>query len=141
MKQYYLTVKQVLAEPYVKDGVEGYQVIYPDGYTSWCPKATFEQYSLPMGDDPTRITEETVRSMVVDMDTERMGNHTVLHTTLSNGFSLVTESACVEAANYDEEIGANYAYARALPEIWKLLGFVLASARTGLRGLVRENDA
>jgi hypothetical protein len=43
----YIGVKIVEAEPQssVKSGqiaVEGYKVIYPDGYTSWSPKATFE---------------------------------------------------------------------------------------------------
>jgi hypothetical protein len=26
-----------------EDGRDGYRVIYPDGYESWSPKATFEQ--------------------------------------------------------------------------------------------------
>lgn len=27
---------------------EGYKVVYPDGYTSWCPKARFEEVSRPI---------------------------------------------------------------------------------------------
>ncbi len=46
----YLGVKLIQAEPQtVQDGVtpisviEGYKVIYPDGYISWSPKAVFEE--------------------------------------------------------------------------------------------------
>ena len=39
----YIGVKIVKAEPEVKDGKEGYKVVYPDGYTSWSPKDVFEK--------------------------------------------------------------------------------------------------
>lgn len=41
----YIGVKIIQAEPRsrVSDGSPGYQVDYPDGYTSWSPKATFEE--------------------------------------------------------------------------------------------------
>lgn len=38
----YIGVKIIEAEPQAKEGKEGYRVIYPDGYESWSPKATFE---------------------------------------------------------------------------------------------------
>lgn len=38
----YVGTKIIQAEPEEKDGKPGYQVIYPDGYVSWSPKATFE---------------------------------------------------------------------------------------------------
>lgn len=41
----YVTTKVVNAAPQEKDGQEGYQVVYPDGYVSWCPKETFERTS------------------------------------------------------------------------------------------------
>jgi hypothetical protein len=41
----YLGVKVVQAEPEIRDGKDGYKVIYEDGYTSWCPKATFEKHN------------------------------------------------------------------------------------------------
>lgn len=43
----YIGVKLIKAEPELKDGVEGYKVVYlqPDGseYTSWSPKDVFEE--------------------------------------------------------------------------------------------------
>lgn len=42
MKQY-LGAKLVKAEPADKSGDQGYFIEYPDGYTSWSPKAVFEE--------------------------------------------------------------------------------------------------
>jgi len=39
----YIGTKTIQAEPAVKDGREGYRVIYPDGYESWSPKEVFEE--------------------------------------------------------------------------------------------------
>lgn len=38
----YIGAKIIQAEPQVKDGIDGYKVLYPDGYVSWSPKAVFE---------------------------------------------------------------------------------------------------
>lgn len=38
----YIGAKIIRAYPQKKDGVDGYAVIYPDGYESWSPKTTFE---------------------------------------------------------------------------------------------------
>ena len=43
MKQY-IGTKIIHAEPMVKNGREGYKVVYaPDGYESWSPKDVFEE--------------------------------------------------------------------------------------------------
>lgn len=42
MKQY-IGTKMIQAEPKMKDGQEGYEVVYPDGYVSWSPAAAFEE--------------------------------------------------------------------------------------------------
>lgn len=39
----YIGVKVIQAEPQVKDGRDGYKVLYPDGYVSWSPQAVFEE--------------------------------------------------------------------------------------------------
>jgi hypothetical protein len=41
----YIGAKIILAEPQERavDGKPGYRVVYPDGYESWSPAATFEQ--------------------------------------------------------------------------------------------------
>ncbi len=38
----YIGSKIIHAEPMEKDGMEGYKVVYPDGYESWSPKGVFE---------------------------------------------------------------------------------------------------
>jgi poly(3-hydroxybutyrate) depolymerase len=42
-------------------GDEGYMVVYPDGYESWCPKAQFEEANtaIPdtMADDAENLTD------------------------------------------------------------------------------------
>jgi hypothetical protein len=41
----YIGVKIVRAKPAIKDGKDGYKVVYEDGYESWCPKAVFEKHN------------------------------------------------------------------------------------------------
>jgi len=44
----YFGTKRVAAEPETKDGAAGYAVLYPDGYRSWSPAATFEAAYRPV---------------------------------------------------------------------------------------------
>jgi len=39
----YIGCKIIQAEKQFKDGVDGYKVVYPDGYVSWSPKNVFEE--------------------------------------------------------------------------------------------------
>ena len=39
----FIGAKLIAAEPQEKDGQDGYKVVYADGYTSWSPKAVFEE--------------------------------------------------------------------------------------------------
>ncbi|WP_019558491.1 Gp49 family protein [Thioalkalivibrio sp. ALE12] len=131
--QNFIGVKQVQAEPQERDGQAGYRVVYPNGYESWSPQEVFESAYLEIGEDPTRVDEAAVEEMDAGMDAQRMGNHTVVRLQLRNGFSIVADSACVEAANYSEEIGTDLALEEARDEVWAYLGFVLAWARNGLQ--------
>lgn len=45
---------------------------------------------------------------------------------LDNGFSVSGESACVNAENYNQEIGERIAYNNAFRQLWPLFGFLLA---------------
>ena len=49
MTQNYVGVKLVRAYQSNKDGVDGYNVIYKDGYSSFCPKPQFEEANIPLG--------------------------------------------------------------------------------------------
>ena len=39
----FIGTKIIHAEPQLKDGVDGYKVVYNDNYTSWSPKNVFEE--------------------------------------------------------------------------------------------------
>lgn len=39
----FVCTKIVAAKPMDKDGQEGYEVVYKDGYRSWSPKKAFEE--------------------------------------------------------------------------------------------------
>lgn len=74
----YVGIKLLLAEPMTlgharlthsvhlskhkyQDSDEGYLVMYPDGYRSWCPKAVFEESNLAVDFAPsTKLTESLV---------------------------------------------------------------------------------
>lgn len=49
MTQHYIGTKIVMAWAQDKDGQPGYTVKYSDGYTSWCPKAQFEEANVAIG--------------------------------------------------------------------------------------------
>lgn len=132
MTQYYIGTKQIEAWPADKDGKSGYAVRYPDGYTSWSPKETFEGAYLPQGHDGSRVPEPMVDDFIAKTESTRLGNHTVVLVTLRNGFTLIEESACVDPANYDQALGEKYALAKAKQRIWNYLGFLLATARNGV---------
>ena len=133
MTQYYLGTKQVLAQPGDREGEPGYVVQYPDGYVSWSPKDVFEAAYLPMGSDPTRITEEMVNAFMGEVETTRMGNHTVIMVRCRNGFSFIEDSACVDPANYDHALGMKLALEKAKKRVWSHLGFLLATARNSVK--------
>lgn len=50
---------------------------------------------------------------------------TVCCLTLSNGFNVTGESACVDPAEFDREIGAKLAYDDAERKVWQLEGYLL----------------
>jgi hypothetical protein len=50
---------------------------------------------------------------------------TVCAMTLTNGFTVVGESACASPENFNKEIGRNIAYENARQKIWALEGYLL----------------
>lgn len=53
------------------------------------------------------------------------GKCTVMTMQLSNGFTLVGHSACVDPKNYDEQIGLDICEEQIKNELWKLEGYRL----------------
>ena len=52
---------------------------------------------------------------------------TICVLTLKNGYTLTGQSACVDPANYNEELGNKIARQKAIDSAWALFGFQLAS--------------
>lgn len=135
----YISVKLIKAEPCKawKDfkghmtGDEGYKIYYPDGYVSWCPKEEFEKQYLQLEED-NKITQKDVDNFITKTEAIKMGDKTtVVQATCKNGFTITDGSACVDAKNFDMEIGKQCCMEHIKDKIWGYLGFLLQSARKG----------
>lgn len=111
----------------------GYLVKYPDGYTSWSPKAQFEKAYLQVGDNNT-ICETNVHDFVKEIEYKQWGDKTTIaKATLANGFIVTESSSCVDPANFSLDIGSVICKDRIYNEVWKMLGFLLQSAKYGIK--------
>lgn len=113
----------------------GYEVTYPDGYKSWCPKEVADKayFKLDEANDGTKILEQDVDNFMASHKTTTIGPKTtvVLGTTVT-GFDMVNASACVDPKNYSEELGEKYALETIKSNLWSYLGFVLQWAKNGI---------
>ena len=147
----FIGVKMIMAQPMTKgealsEGIirsnvnvanitngddEGYVVDYGK-YKSWSPRAVFEQSYFPI-EDPNKISKADVEAFAVKGSVNKLGEKTciVLDSTLT-GFDMIGTSACVDPANYSEEIGSEIARKDITDKLWGHLGFVLQWAKNGL---------
>lgn len=137
--QPYIGFKLVDAEPEERNGVPGYAVIYPPvnredkPYRSWCPKEAFEKHHYPVGLDE-RLSAAIVDDFILVVDYEKLGEKTSCVTyKLRNGFEITRTSACVDVKDYDPGIGEAIASEQCTDFLWALLGFLLATAKHGIR--------
>ena len=78
-----------------------------------------------------KMTEEDIESTIESEEYSKVGYKTTLcMMTLKNGFEVVGSSACVNASDYDHEIGSEFARKRAMDKVWELEGYLL---QTGLQ--------
>ena len=114
---------------------EGYEVIYPDGYKSWCPKNVFESSYYPIQDNNGDIIyRNDVEGFINTSETVKIGEKTTLVTlNCLTGFEIHGQSSCVKPENYNQNVGKEYAKDDAIKVIWAHLGFVLQWARNGLK--------
>ena len=139
----YIGVKLIEAQPDKKMvnciAKDGYMVVYPDGYVSWSPKEVFEEAYMKIIPNPRLKTDVSISQQMVDdfireVHTSTIGEKTTLvRVVLVNGFELVEASACVDAANYSEEIGGEICLGKIKDKIWFLLGFLLQTGVGGVR--------
>ena len=116
---------------------EGYEVTYPDGYKSWCPKevADTSYFILDEKNDGTKILKEDVEKFITNVDVITVGaKTTVVNAHTLTGFDTVKHSSCVDPKNYNEELGKQYAMEEVINSLWAYLGFVLQWAKYGLTG-------
>lgn len=93
--------------------------------------------------DPARPMPPVLADRVTDADIEAAIRKEAFHVlpdstvtvcmlTLDNGYSVRGESACVNPANFNEEVGREGARKDAVRKLWPLLGFRLADKRAGI---------
>ena len=116
---------------------EGYEVTYPDGYKSWCPKEVADSayFILDEKNDGSKILKEDVEKFITNVDVITVGaKTTVVNAHTLTGFDTVKHSSCVDPKNYNEELGKQYAMEEVINSLWAHLGFVLQWAKYGLTG-------
>ena len=122
-----------------EENEEGYKVVYDNGYTSWSPKDVFEKAYLKVSPNPklktnVSISQDMVDNFIKEIHISTVGEKTTLvRVVLVNGFEIIESSACVDKANYNEEIGAECCIDKIKDKIWFLLGFLLQTAVNGIK--------
>lgn len=114
---------------------EGYEVTYPDGYKSWCPKDVADKayFKLDETNDGTKILEQDVHNFIDCIEGDKIGTKTSLvHATTITGFEYVETSSCVDEKNFNHAIGYQYAKEKVISKVWDALGFVLQWAKNGI---------
>jgi len=118
---------------------EGYKVKYSDTYISWSPKDVFEAAYMQVVANPDlktniSISQSMVDDFIVDYDVfTKKEKITVVIATLKNGFTIVESSACVDLANYNEDMGAEICKERIVNQVWNHLGFLLQCGVGGIK--------
>ena len=115
---------------------EGYEVTYPDGYKSWCPKEVADKayFKLSENNDGNIILKEDVENFIANHTVQTIGSKTTLvHATTITGFEVIDYSACVSSEKYSQELGEKYAMENVVSKVWNCLGFVLQWAKNGLK--------
>lgn len=133
LMQKYIGIKMIEASPMDRDGVAGYNVIYPDGYASWSPKEAFENAYLPITLESS-ITSIEIDAIIAEIATQQIDNKTVLvKSSQVTGFMEYDTASCVDPLNFDLEIGKKIAMDKIKSRLWYTMGFVLQWAKYGLK--------
>lgn len=72
-----------------------------------------------------RVTEESIKAKIADVDYAYLGTSTICMITMQNGFKFFGTSTPASPENYDIEIGTRYAYDNAFKQIWTHEGYLL----------------
>ncbi len=67
-----------------------------------------------------KLTLDYIKSLIVNVEYQRFGDTlTVCVLTLRNGFTVTGESACINKADFNADIGQQVAYNNAVDKIWR----------------------
>lgn len=83
-----------------------------------------------MADLPNKVSKEDLEHLVARSDityTNLAGTLTHCMVTLPCGFQVTGESACVDPANYNKELGEEIALKKVITQLWPLEGYLLAN--------------
>ncbi len=80
---------------------------------------------------PNKVTKDAVKAVIAREEYVNWPNSTltVCVLTMRNGFHVTGESACVDPANFDAQLGRDLAYEEALGKAWVLEAYLLAEDR------------
>lgn len=91
---------------------------------------TDDELRAKLQDRPApRVKREDIIDRIEIIEFDTFDTTTVCKIKLDNGYTVRGESACVNAANYDEQIGDRYAFDDAFKKLWPLFGFLLAETQ------------
>lgn len=113
----------------------GYEVTYPDGYKSWCPKDVADKayFKLDESNDGTKIVEADINRFCSQHKTTTIcGKIAVVIAKTITGFKIVESSYCVDPKNYSQKAGETYAMKNVRDKVLSHLEFVLQWAKNGL---------
>lgn len=73
-----------------------------------------------------KITPSDIEANIVKVQYQVFeGRLTICVITLKNGFLVTGESSCVDAANFNKELGEQFAKEQAIDKIWGFMGYAL----------------
>lgn len=140
----YISVKSVQAWTEVRDGKEGYAVLYPDGYRSWSPKEAFERSSLMIGRSepgtagifPLPIIAEQLIAKSENVASGRKSMSGI--TTLTTGHEINTNASCVFPEQFVNSAGEEHCKSKARGEIINRIAFIIDWARNSLKFVEKD---
>lgn len=89
-----------------------------------------------------KVTEEQIdQTLALAVTQEKLffGKHLIVCYQLSNGFTIIGESVCVDPHNFDLKLAYEIAFNDAKSKLWAYEGYVLASKLASDEALI--NDA
>jgi hypothetical protein len=113
-------IKKGYRVPDVVGTAKGYEVTYPDGYKSWCPKDVADKayFKLDESNDGTKILEQDVHNFIDCIEGDKIGTKTSLvHATTITGFEYVETSSCVDEKNFNYNLGYQYAKEKVISKV------------------------